>query len=36
VLVYLGRDGLVLPSGIEVLPFASFAAELEAGRLFPE
>lgn len=34
-LVYLGRDRLVLPSGIEVLPFADFAAELEAGALFP-
>lgn len=35
-LVYLGRDRLVLPSGIEVLPFDAFASELEAGALFPE
>jgi uncharacterized protein len=35
VLVYLGRERLVMPDGIEAWPFADFARALAEGKLWP-
>jgi predicted AAA+ superfamily ATPase len=35
VLVYLGRERLVMPDGIEAWPFADFARALAEGTLWP-